>query len=151
MPLSDHEQQLLQQMEQALYAEDPKFAEGLSKPRAAQMDRPRFVIGVGSVLLGLVILVAGVTVGSGLGVGVGVLGFLAMIAGSFVAYRAWNGNIDPDVKKEASSVDSVSAEDELLRENTTIPKPASTDSGDSFMGRMEERWRKRKDDDGKSF
>ncbi|EBF6878346.1 DUF3040 domain-containing protein, partial [Salmonella enterica subsp. enterica serovar Saintpaul] len=26
MPLSEHEQQLLEQMEQALYAEDPKFA-----------------------------------------------------------------------------------------------------------------------------
>ncbi|MGF1646187.1 MAG: DUF3040 domain-containing protein, partial [Kineosporiaceae bacterium] len=26
MPLSDHEQKLLAQMEQALYAEDPKFA-----------------------------------------------------------------------------------------------------------------------------
>jgi len=26
VPLSEHEQQLLEQMEQALYAEDPKFA-----------------------------------------------------------------------------------------------------------------------------
>ena len=26
MPLSDHEQRLLEQMERALYAEDPKFA-----------------------------------------------------------------------------------------------------------------------------
>ena len=26
MPLSEHEQKMLEQMEQALYAEDPKFA-----------------------------------------------------------------------------------------------------------------------------
>lgn len=148
MPLSDHEQQLLQQMEQALYAEDPKFAEGLSKPRSVQMDRPRFIMGVGSVILGLVILVAGVATSI---VPVGILGFLAMIAGSFVAYRAWNGNMDPDVKKEASSVESLSAEDELLSENAPRPKPASPDSGDSFMNRMEERWRKRKEDGDQSF
>ena len=143
MPLSDHEQQLLQQMEQALYAEDPKFAEGLSKPRAAQMDRSRFIIGVGSVVLGLVILVAGVATFI---VPLGILGFLAMIAGSFIAHRAWNGKIDPEVKKEASSGESLSPEDELLRENTPRPKPASPDSGDSFINRMEERWRKRKED-----
>jgi len=29
MPLSEHEQRLLEQMEKALYAEDPKFATSL--------------------------------------------------------------------------------------------------------------------------
>ena len=29
MPLSEHEQRLLEQMERALYAEDPKFASSL--------------------------------------------------------------------------------------------------------------------------
>ena len=29
MPLSEHEQRLLEQMERALYAEDPKFASAL--------------------------------------------------------------------------------------------------------------------------
>ena len=148
MPLSDHEQQLLQQMEQALYAEDPKFAEGLSKPRAAQMDRPRFMIGIGSVVLGLLLLVAGVATSL---VPVGILGFLAMIGGSFVAYRAWNGKIDPHVKKEASSVEPVSPEDELLRENSPSPKSTPAASDESFMNRMEERWRKRKEDGDQPF
>ena len=41
MPLSEHEQQLLEQMEQALYAEDPKFAsqmQGSSLPGCSGGD-----------------------------------------------------------------------------------------------------------------
>ena len=37
MPLSDHEQKLLEQIEQALYAEDPKFAATVRKVK----KRPR--------------------------------------------------------------------------------------------------------------
>jgi hypothetical protein len=137
VPLSDNEQRLLQQMEQALYAEDPKFAEGLRKPRAAQMDRTRFVLGVGSVLLGLMILVAGVATGL---VIVGVLGFLAMIAGSFVAYRAWNGKMDQDAPKPAKAGSSSGSSGE---------SPAGTNDG--FMDKMEDRWRKRKEQGGGSI
>ena len=138
MPLSDNEQRLLQQMEQALYAEDPKFAEGLRKPRAAKMDRTRFVLGVGSVLVGLLILVAGVATQL---IPIGVLGFVAMIAGSFIAYRAWNGNIDTEAAKTSKS-------------DTAAPsKPASSGSmsNDGFMDKMEDRWRRRKEKGGGSF
>jgi hypothetical protein len=138
VPLSDNEQRLLQQMEQALYAEDPKFAEGLRKPRAAQMDRSRFVVGVGSVILGLLILIAGVAT---TWVVVGILGFLVMVAGSFVAYRAWNGKMDQDAPKpEKAASDSGSNGSE-----------SSTGENDGFMDKMEDRWRKRKEQGGGSF
>ncbi len=133
MPLSDHEQRLLQQMEQALYAEDPKFAEGLRKPRGAQMDKGRFFLGLGGVVIGIAILVAGVATSITL---IGILGFLAMIASSFVAYRAWNGKIDSDAPK----ADAPSA-----------PPRGSGSEGSGFMDRMEDRWRRRKEQGGDAF
>ena len=134
MPLSDHEQRLLQQMEQALYDEDPKFAEGLRKPRAAKMDRTRFIMGIGGVVLGLAILVAGAATSWAV---IGILGFLAMIAGAFVAYRAWDGNIDQEAAAAAADAQAASA-----------PKPAPGSDDEGFMNKMEERWRKRRGQGG---
>src|SRR3954449_1398283 len=60
MPLSEHEQRLLEQIERALYAEDPKFA---STVRGGRMRRPtkrRRVQGVALFAIGLVLLVVGV-------------------------------------------------------------------------------------------
>ena len=137
MPLSDHEQQLLQQMEQALYAEDPKFAEGLRKPRAAKMDRTRFIIGVGGVIFGLAILVAGAATSWAV---IGLLGFLAMIAGAFVAYRAWNGNMDQEAAAAVADATSSAA-----------PSSAPQSDDEGFMNKMEERWRKRREQGGETL
>ena len=41
MPLSEHEQRLLEQMERALYAEDPKFAPSLRSGAAGRASRGR--------------------------------------------------------------------------------------------------------------
>jgi hypothetical protein len=61
VPLSDHEQRLLDEIEQALYAEDPKFAASVRKARTRTRTR-RFaalcilgvIAGFGLVLIGLV-------------------------------------------------------------------------------------------------
>jgi hypothetical protein len=61
VPLSEHEQKLLDQIEQALYAEDPKFASAVRSARARSSTRRSIVlcalgvvIGLGLVLVGLV-------------------------------------------------------------------------------------------------
>jgi hypothetical protein len=61
MPLSEHEQRLLEQIEQGLYAEDPKFASTVRKVRTNSGRRRRvliaaigIVVGLGLVLLGLI-------------------------------------------------------------------------------------------------
>ena len=46
MPLSEHEQRLLEQMERALYAEDPKFASSLRRSGVRQGSRKRLILGV---------------------------------------------------------------------------------------------------------
>ena len=64
MPLSEHEQRVLEQIERALYAEDPKFAATVRgiDPKARQ--RRRYVrAGIG-VLIGLALLPVGIAIGS---------------------------------------------------------------------------------------
>ena len=84
MPLSDHEQRMLDQIESALYAEDPKFA---SSVRGAGLRAPsarRRIQGAGLFVLGLALLIAGVafkaTMVGGFPV-LSVLGFVMMFAG----------------------------------------------------------------------
>ena len=130
MPLSDHEQRLLEQMERALYQEDPKFASSLRSGRSGSVNRSRIVIGSLGVILGLVIVVIGVATSLP---PVGVLGFVLMLAGAF---WAWNGTRgDP----------AVAAGSPAPRAGT------SSKSGPSpFMGRMEQRWRERREGDGRN-
>jgi hypothetical protein len=52
VPLSEHEQRLLEQMEKALYAEDPKLASTLRGSHLRPTDRRRLVLGILAILLG---------------------------------------------------------------------------------------------------
>ncbi|MGH3751260.1 MAG: DUF3040 domain-containing protein [Pseudonocardiaceae bacterium] len=87
MPLSEHEQRLLDQIERALYAEDPKFASNVRGARMRSRPHRRRVQGIALFVLGLLLLVAGVMLPVrpvGIPV-VSVLGFLVMFAGAVVA------------------------------------------------------------------
>ena len=55
MPLSEHEQKVLQQMEQALYAEDPRFATHITNHGLHQNKRRMLLGGVG-VIAGLIFI-----------------------------------------------------------------------------------------------
>ena len=59
MPLSEHEQRLLEQMERALYAEDPKFATSLRSGAAGRASRGRAAFGVLVLLAGVTLLMLG--------------------------------------------------------------------------------------------
>ena len=132
MPLSDHEQRLLEQMERALYAEDPKFADSLRKTRRQSVDRKRMILGIVGAVAGLAILVAGVATSVPL---IGVVGFLATVAGAFVAFNAFTA-------KSTSADTEAGAAGGTPR--SAPRQAASNDNG--FMDRLEERWRKRRDE-----
>jgi hypothetical protein len=94
MPLSDHEQRMLDQIESALYAEDPKFASsvrggGLRAPSA----RRRLQGGV-LFVVGLAMLVAGIAIRatwiSSLPV-LSVVGFIIMFGGVVFAITGHHG------------------------------------------------------------
>lgn len=84
MALSKQEQESLQQMEKALYADDPKFANNL-RTAGGSASRGRETIGVLTVLAGMALLVIGVAVGPV----VGVVGFAAMLVGAVTTYTAF--------------------------------------------------------------
>jgi hypothetical protein len=89
VPLSEHEQRALEQIERALYAEDPKFAHSWrAKADVHSVRRARIVRGIAGVLVGLGLLLGGVVVqGSNtvLGVVLGIVGFLLMLGGAWLA------------------------------------------------------------------
>ena len=78
MALSEHEEALLQQMEEALYAEDPRFASRIEKTKSRGVGRGRVVIGVVAAIAGLALVV--VSAMSSL-IWLGAIGFAIMVAG----------------------------------------------------------------------
>lgn len=87
MPLSEHEQRLLDQIERALYAEDPKFASNVRGARMRSLPQRRRIQGIALFAVGLLLLIAGVVLPYRL-VGIpviSVVGFLVMFAGAILA------------------------------------------------------------------
>ncbi|MBF6414709.1 DUF3040 domain-containing protein [Nocardia cyriacigeorgica] len=60
MPLSEHEQRMLEQIESALYAEDPKFASSVRGGRLRTTSSRRRLQAAALFVLGLFLLVAGI-------------------------------------------------------------------------------------------
>ena len=125
MPLSEHEQRLLDQIERALYAEDPKFASTVRGGRLRKPTRRRRLQGIAVFALGLVLLVLGVAVRA-LWIAdnfpvLSVVGFLVMLAGAVMAVTA------------------VGAKGQ---QQTGTAKRGEPDKS-RFTGRMEERFRRR--------
>ena len=63
VPLSEHEQRLLEQMEQQLSVEDPKFASAMRGSVARAKARRRIILGALGVLVGLALVLLGVAQG----------------------------------------------------------------------------------------
>src|SRR3954451_4304692 len=79
VPLSEHEQRLLEQIERALVDDDPKFASSVRTGDRRQKARRKLQLGVLFVVVGLAVLVGGAVVPS---VVLGVIGFLVMSGGA---------------------------------------------------------------------
>jgi hypothetical protein len=76
VPLSEHEQKLLDQIEQALYAEDPKFASAVRSARSRSRTRRSIVLSVLGVLVGLGLVLVGLVTS----IIVAVVGFVLVVA-----------------------------------------------------------------------
>lgn len=86
MPLSEREQRLLAQMEQALSAEDPKLVSTFSGSRT----RPRPIWAITLALLGMALLLTGLITQVP---PVGILGFIAALIGTYLAIGAVRSGI----------------------------------------------------------
>lgn len=131
MPLSEHEQRLLDQIERALYAEDPKFASNVRGARMRSPSRRRRIQGIALFALGLVLLIMGVVLPirpAEIPV-ISVLGFLVMFAGAVLAIFARGQGRDGAHQGESSARPDAGG------------APRST-----LAQRMEERFRRRFED-----
>ncbi|MCF8570784.1 DUF3040 domain-containing protein [Gordonia sp. HY002] len=92
MPLSEHEQRMLDEIESALYAEDPKFASSVTKRRVGRPTARRRLIASLGFLIGLAMLVGGLMVDFEVG-GLKILsfaGFLVMFGAAAFGLLAPN-------------------------------------------------------------
>jgi len=135
VPLSDHEQRLLEQMERALYAEDPKFASALQGHDLRRMHRRRVIQAAIGVVIGIALLLVGVIVQI---VALGVLGAVVMILAALLAVHSWRQM--PAADSTGSPPGAGAARGRR--------KPRGQKSSKAFMQRLEERWRRRRDNDG---
>jgi hypothetical protein len=126
VPLSEHEQRLLEQMERALYAEDPKFASSLRSAGPRPGNRRKAAIGVLTLLVGMGLLIAGPVTSV---VALGVVGFVVMLAGTMLIISAMR---------------AAPAETTAAPTSPAQPKAKAQKSG-GFMDRVEERFRKRRE------
>ena len=81
MPLSDRERKQLEELESGLAADDPKLAEELSSGSVGLRFGHRTYFGAIACLIGLVLLIVGVSTQI---IVVGVLGFLLMGGGTYL-------------------------------------------------------------------
>ncbi|WP_374010256.1 DUF3040 domain-containing protein [Leifsonia sp. LS-T14] len=122
MPLSEHEQRLLEEMERSLYQNDADFVAKVGGKRARPAYRS-IVLGILLAVVGIAVLVVGVYFQQPL---VGILGFIVMFAGVLLS-------IAPGKR---IAVDPAAPEQ----------KGAKARGGQTgFMDRMNDRWEKRND------
>jgi hypothetical protein len=131
MPLSDHEQRMLDQIESALYAEDPKFASSVRGGTLRAPSARRRLQGALLFAIGLALLVSGVplyTNVSHIFLILSIIGFVVMFGGVVFAITG------PRVAggRERAAGDAGGAR----------PKRGKG-SGGSFTSRMEDRFRRR--------
>ncbi len=134
MPLSDHEQRMLDQIESALYAEDPKFASSVRGGTLRAPSTRRRLQGAALFVIGLAMLVSGVAFKATM-IGtfpiLSVIGFIVMFGGVVFAITGPRGGRTRDRQPT----------------DTGAPRQKKAKGGGgSFTSRMEDRFRKRFDE-----
>lgn len=131
MALSEEEQRLLDQMEAALAAEDPKLVNAMRGTGLRRLHRRRAAIAGVAFFAGLALLVVGMSTTYFLSI----LGFCVMVAAAVTAIYAWRhigGGSDPGESGAGPSA----------------RQPSGSSDAHGFMDKMEERWRRRRDESG---
>lgn len=146
MPLSEEELRLLEQMERALVADDPKLASTMRGASVRRHARRRAYIAGGAFVVGVVVLMTGAVLSM---TAVGIVGFVVMLASAYVALGSWKGQAGPEPAARPGDADSPFT----LIEGGRKGRRGGRGHGHpvqhgSFMERMEERWRRRREQNG---
>jgi len=134
VPLSEHEQRQLEQIEQALYAEHPRFARAVRAADPRVHYKRRTIYALVAFLVGLILLPVGLSTY----LAISLVGFVIMLASSYwgsISYRRMNGMATGQVTIK---------ERKPRRRDRRTGRPSGTGLG----GRLEERWRRRQEGRG---
>ncbi len=149
MPLSEEELRLLEQMERALVAEDPKFASALRGTTLRRNARRRSFIAGGAFLVGVAVLMTGAVTQQTV---VGIVGFVVMLVSAYVALISWKGqNATPrpeDLPEKGSAEGGAFGLSVIEGGKAKKRSSRGHSSHHSLMERFEERWRRRRDNNG---
>jgi len=141
VPLSEHEQRQLEQIEQALYAEHPRFARAVRASDPRVHYRRRVVYAAIGFLIGVGLLVAGVATKEPW---MGVAGFVVMLACSMWALTSYR-HMAGITAGRGLAKDRRSGKAAKAAKGAKGPKSASKTAKQPMMERFEERWRRRQE------
>ncbi|MFE0191785.1 DUF3040 domain-containing protein [Streptomyces sp. NPDC059008] len=133
MPLSEHEQRMLEQMERALYAEDPKFATALEGSGLRTYTRRRVYQAVAGFLVGIALLMAGMVAQQ---IWISVVGFLVMLGCAVLAVTGWRKAPKPGEQQAGAGAGGGAGA--AARRQSRQRR--------SMMNRIEDRWQRRRDE-----
>jgi len=147
VPLSEEELRLLEQMERALVAEDPKLASTMRGTSMRAAARRRVVIAAVGFIVGVAVLMTGAVLAMTI---VGIIGFVVMLGCAYVGLTSWRGQsraAEPTPEQQGS-LPTFSVIEGGRKKRTPRPARGRSSSRGSMMERFEERWRKRRDQNG---
>jgi len=144
VPLSEEELRLLEQMERALVEEDPKFASTLRGTTLRSSARRRAALAGVGFLVGVAVLMGGAIAEL---TPLGIVGFVIMLATATYGLAALRGqNAAPAAGvAPADSPNGPTGFTVIHGGRSGNRRPRRTSSSGTFMERIEERWRKRRD------
>jgi hypothetical protein len=159
VPLSEEELRLLEQMEQALAQEDPKFVSTLRGSSLERVARMRTIAAAGFFVLGIGMLMGGAMSAQ---IWLGVLGFVVMLASATIGLAAWRGRHAPSAQPQRGEDQLFDFDDHphrfdvidggrsgksrrLRRPGKSSRRPGNkAPKQGTFMQRMEQRWERRR-------
>jgi hypothetical protein len=151
VPLSEHEQRQLEQIEQALYADYPKLAQAVRARDPKIHYKRRVVYAAIGFLLGVGLLLAGV-VSKVIFVGVG--GFVVMLACAMWALTSWRHMGGAVTGRAAGATRAAGvtrgpggARGQRPGRAARKDRRGRAAGRTGFMERLEERWRRRQEGD----
>jgi len=148
VPLSEEELRLLEQMERALVADDPKLASTMRGTTLRASARRRALIAALAFVVGVAVLMTGAVTKNTI---VGVVGFVVMLVSAYLALSSWRGqHRTPEQSRSAEpgGHPSFSVIDGGRSSRKRAPRGGRSASHHSMMERFEERWRRRRDQNG---
>jgi hypothetical protein len=148
VPLSEEELRLLEQMERALVAEDPKFASTLRGTKMRQHARRQVIGGVLVFIVGVALLMSGAVLGQNTGIILGVLGFVVMLASAYFTLNAWRGQNRSNLTGGTSAAAPGAPHLRVVSGGKSRRNRTRTPKQGTMMQRFEERWRRRREQNG---